>query len=88
MIFFVPPDSSPEVTEPHIDIAYFRKLHSDVVASLSSLCEMWEGKTSALEDNQPGPNTEEGGSHDTRAMSHDLRASIIINAKTCVFCLF
>ena len=75
-MFFVPPDNSPEVTEPQIDIVYFRKLHSDVVASLSSLCEVWEGKTAALEDNQPDnqpdPNMEEGRSHDTRAMSHVL----------------
>ncbi len=71
-MFFVPPDNSPEVTEPQIDIVYFRKLHSDVVASLSSLCEVWEGKTATLEDNQPDPNMEEGRSHDTRAMSHVL----------------
>ena len=50
----------PEPAKPEIDIGYFRKLHSDVTATLTSLCEVWDGKATSLEDHQEGGDMEEG----------------------------
>ena len=38
-----------EEGEPGIDFAYFRSLHSAVTEKLTSLAQLWEGKSSTLE---------------------------------------
>ncbi len=45
-----------------LDIAYFRELHADACTKLEQLCEVWEGKTGELEQDQDATDTnkEEG----------------------------
>ncbi len=55
-----------EVTRPHIDVEYFRRLHSEVVASLTSLCTVWEEKEEALQKQL----SEEGETCDVHVTCH------------------
>ena len=44
--------SPPQADSGSLDVAYFRKIHSDVTARLMELCQEWEEKSASLEEQE------------------------------------
>lgn len=44
--------SPPQGDSGLLDVAYFRKIHSDVTARLTELCQEWEEKSASLEEQE------------------------------------
>ena len=44
--------SPPQSDSGSLDVAYFRKIHSDVTARLTELCQEWEEKSASLEEQE------------------------------------
>ena len=52
-----PSDASTDPSPPQgdsgsLDVAYFRKIHSDVTTRLTELCQEWEEKSASLEEQE------------------------------------
>ena len=45
-------DSASPSDSGSLDVAYFRKIHSDVTARLTALCQEWEEKSASLEEQE------------------------------------
>ena len=44
--------SPPQGDSGSLDVAYFRKIHSDVTTRLTELCHEWEEKSASLEEQE------------------------------------